>query len=58
VQNDVLAPIARAHIAPPAAPLATRILQVAQLAAVDPALCRSLDGLLDERAPWTRHGTT
>jgi hypothetical protein len=53
-----LSPIARAHIAPPAAPLATRILHVAQLAAVDPALRRSVAALLDERAPWTRHGTT
>ena len=52
-----LSPITRAHIAPAAAPLATRVLHVAQLAAVDPALCRSLVALLDERAPWTRHGT-
>jgi hypothetical protein len=51
-----LAPIPRAQIAPPAAPLATRILHVAQLAAVDRALCRSLAALLDERAPWTRDG--
>jgi hypothetical protein len=37
-----LAPIPRAHIAPTTAPLATRILHVAQLAAVNPALCRRL----------------
>jgi hypothetical protein len=53
-----LAPIERAHIAPTSAPLATRILHVAQLAASNPALCRSLDALLDERAPWTREGAT
>jgi predicted kinase len=33
-----------------------RALHVAQLAAVNPALCRILAALLDERAPWTdRH---
>lgn len=53
-----LAPVPRAHIAPATAPLATRILHVAQLAAVNQALCRSLAALLDERAPWTRGGTT
>ena len=53
-----LAPVPRAHIAPTTAPLATRILHVAQLAAVNPALCRRLAALLDERAPWTRGGTT
>jgi hypothetical protein len=53
-----LAPVPRAHIAPAAAPLATRILHIAQLAAVNQALCRSLATLLDERAPWTRRGTT
>jgi hypothetical protein len=53
-----LAPVPRAHVAPTTAPLATRILHVAQLAAVNPALCRSLAALLDERAPWTRCGTT
>lgn len=52
-----LAGVPRAHIAPTTAPLATRILHVAQLAAVDPALCRRLAELLDERAPWTRSGT-
>jgi hypothetical protein len=52
-----LAPVPRAHIAPTTAPLATRILHVAQLAAVNPALCRSLAALLDARAPWTRCGT-
>jgi hypothetical protein len=53
-----LSPIPRAHIAPEAAPLATRILHVAQLAAVDLTLCRSLAALLDEHAPWTRDCTT
>lgn len=53
-----LAPVPRAHIAPATAPLATRVLHVAQLAAVDQALCRNLAALLDERAPWTRGGTT
>jgi hypothetical protein len=53
-----LAPIPRAHIAPTTAPLATRILHVAQLAAVNQALCRRLAELLDERAPWTRGDTT
>lgn len=53
-----LAPVPRAHIAPTTAPLATRILHVAQLAAVNPALCHRLAALLDERAPWTRGGTT
>lgn len=53
-----LALIPRAHIAPTTAPLATRILHVAQLAAVNPALCRRIATLLDERAPWTRGGTT
>jgi hypothetical protein len=53
-----LAPVPRAHVAPATAPLATRILHVAQLAAVNPELCRRLATLLDERAPWTRGGTT
>lgn len=53
-----LASIPRAHIAPTTAPLASRILHVAQLAAVNPALCRRLAELLDERAPWTRGDTT
>lgn len=53
-----LAPVPRAHIAPTTAPLATRILDVAQFAAVNQALCRRLAALLDERAPWTRGGTT
>jgi hypothetical protein len=53
-----LAPVPRAHIAPATAPFATRVLHVAQLAAVNQALCRRLAALLDERAPWTRCGTT
>ena len=54
----LLAPVPCTHVAPTTAPLATRILHIAQLAAVNPALCRSLAALLDERAPWTRGGTT
>ncbi|HEX8107671.1 MAG TPA: hypothetical protein VF516_08070 [Kofleriaceae bacterium] len=53
----LLAPAPRGHIAPATAPLATRILHVAQLAAGNQALCRSLAALLDERARWTRSGT-
>lgn len=41
-------------IAPRAAKLAERVLDVAQLAAVDQDLCRRLSALLDEHAPWTR----
>lgn len=44
----------RSLIAPPSAPLATRVLDVAQLAAVDPDLCRRIAAELDRRAPWTR----
>jgi hypothetical protein len=36
------------------APLATRIHDVVQLAAVDPGLCRRIAAELDRRAPWTR----
>ncbi|HEX3480706.1 MAG TPA: toll/interleukin-1 receptor domain-containing protein [Kofleriaceae bacterium] len=46
--------IDRSLIAPPSAPLATRVLDVAQLAAVDPELCRRIAAELDRRAPWTR----
>jgi hypothetical protein len=31
-----------------------RVLDVAQLAAVDHDLCRRVATLLDQRAPWTR----
>ncbi|HEX8108884.1 MAG TPA: effector-associated domain EAD1-containing protein [Kofleriaceae bacterium] len=46
--------IDRSLIAPPSAPLATRMLDVAKLAAVDQDLCRRLAAELDQRAPWTR----
>ena len=46
--------IDRSLIAPPSAPLATRTLDVAQLAAVDQDLCRRIAAELDRRAPWTR----
>jgi hypothetical protein len=46
--------IDRSLIAPTSAPLATRVLDVAQLAAVDPDLCRRIAAELDRRAPWTR----
>jgi hypothetical protein len=46
--------IDRSRIAPPSAPLATRRLDVAQLAAVDPELCRRIAAELDRWAPWTR----
>ena len=46
--------IDRSLIAPSSAPLATRILAVAQLAAVDQELCRRISAELDRRAPWTR----
>jgi hypothetical protein len=44
----------RGLIAPATARLADRILDVAQLAAVDQDLCRRVATLLDQRAPWTR----
>lgn len=44
----------RSLIAPRVASLADRILDVAQLAAVDPDLCRRIAAELDRRAPWTR----
>jgi hypothetical protein len=46
--------IDRSLIAPTSAPLATRVLDVAQLAAVDQDLCRRIAAELDRRAPWTR----
>jgi hypothetical protein len=46
--------IDRSLIAPTSAPLATRVLEVAQLAAADPDLCRRIAAELDQRAPWTR----
>lgn len=46
--------IDRSLIAPSSAPLATRTLDVAQLAAVDQGLCRRIAAELDRRAPWTR----
>lgn len=46
--------IERALIAPRTAPLAERVLDIAQLAALDQALCRRLSAELDRRAPWTR----
>lgn len=46
--------ILRGLIAPVTAPLAERILDLAQLAAVAPELCRRVSTLLDDRAPWTR----
>lgn len=46
--------IDRSLIAPSNAPLATRILAVAQLAAVDQELCRRIAAELDRRAAWTR----
>lgn len=44
----------RSLIAPRTARLADRILDVAQLAAVDQGLCRRVSAELDQRAPWTR----
>jgi hypothetical protein len=44
----------RSLIAPRTARLADRILDVAQLAAVDHDLCRRVSAVLDQRAPWTR----
>ena len=44
----------RSLIAPRITPLADRILDVAQLAAVDQDLCRRLAAELDRQAPWTR----
>lgn len=44
----------RSLIAPPSAPLATRVLDLAQLAAVDRDLCRRIAAELDQQAPWTR----
>ena len=44
----------RSLIAPATARLADRILDVAQLAAVDPDLCQRVAVQLDQRAPWTR----
>lgn len=46
--------IDRRLIAPITAPLADRILDLAQLAAVACDLCRRVSALLDDRAPWTR----
>lgn len=46
--------IDRSLIAPTSAPLATRVLEVAQLAAGDQDLCRRIAAELDRRAPWTR----
>jgi hypothetical protein len=46
--------IDRSLIAPTGARLADRVLDVAQLAAVDQDLCRRVATLLDQRAPWTR----
>jgi hypothetical protein len=46
--------IDRSLIRPPSARLADRILDVAQLAAVDQELCHHITALLDEKAPWTR----
>ena len=46
--------IDRSLIAPPSAPLATRTLGAAQLAAVDLELCRRIAVELDRWAPWTR----
>ena len=46
--------IDRSLLAPRTAPLADRILDVAQLAAVDQDVCRRVAALLDQRAPWTR----
>lgn len=44
----------RSLIAPRTARLADRILDVAQLAAIDQDLCRRVSAELDQRAPWTR----
>lgn len=46
--------IERSQIAPTSAPLAMRVLDVAQRAAVDQDLCRRISAELDRRAPWTR----
>jgi hypothetical protein len=46
--------IDRSLISASTARLATRVLDVAQLAAVDQELCRRIAAELDRRAPWTR----
>lgn len=46
--------IDRSLITPPTARLATRVLDVAQLAAFDQDLCRRIAAELDRRAPWTQ----
>lgn len=50
----LIARIDRTHVSPRSGPLATRVLEVAELAAVDPGLCRRLADVLDDLAPWTR----
>lgn len=46
--------IDRGSLAPRAAALAERALDIALLAALDPALYRKVSAELDRRAPWTR----
>jgi hypothetical protein len=53
-QIVVRAGIERASFAPRTALLAERVLDIAQLAALDQTLCRRLAAELDRRAPWTR----
>lgn len=48
------AKIDRDSFAPRTASLADRALDIALLAALDPALCRRISTELDRRAPWTR----
>jgi hypothetical protein len=53
-QIVALAGIERASLAPRTAAVAERALDIAQLAAIDPTLCRRISAELDRRAPWTR----
>jgi hypothetical protein len=47
------AKIDRSSFAPRTAALAQRALDIAQLAALDPALCQRVSIELDRHAPWT-----
>lgn len=53
-QIVALAGIERGSLAPRTAALSERALDIAQLAALDPTLCRRVSAELDRRAPWTR----